>query len=157
MVGCLVFISLTRQDSLNNLPRFVSKHNWPILQKLKLNHFLQYFCLNSVFPMCNKKLSDTFNCFLFFGLLLEVSRYLAKWLLESFTPSTNILGNDSAQGALHSQAGTIFKCWFPDSFLMMQCTLYSGIAPLGVGGINACLDIWVMPKCRVHHRKRVFP
>ena len=54
MVGCLVFISVTRRDSLNNLPRFVSKHNWPILQKLKLNHFLQYFCLNSVFPMCYK-------------------------------------------------------------------------------------------------------
>ena len=37
-----------------------------------------------------------------FCLLFEVMRYLAKWLLESFTHSTNILGNDSAQGAVHS-------------------------------------------------------
>ena len=44
------------------------------------------------------------NLFIYFCfcLLSEVLRYLAKWLLESFTHSTNILGNDSAQAALHS-------------------------------------------------------
>ena len=97
---------------------------------------------------------------IFYPNILQIfyTNILSKCFTNIFQVSyPNILVNDSSQGALHSQAGTIFKCWFPDSFLMMQCTLYSGIAPLGVGGINACLDIWVMPKCRVHHRKRVFP
>ena len=109
----------------------------PIWQKMKLNViFLQRFCLNLVFPMWTAKkllaekweifvslFSVSWKCWgiccicicicLCWGicicLLLEVLRYLGKWLLESFTHSTNILRNDSAQGALHSQAGMWFS------------------------------------------------